>query len=280
LTQNDRDEVNVVVLLEVIWRYKYFIALVSGICILLAVYLALTALSIYHAETVLTEAPNGNMGESSSLASRFGGLASLAGVSLGSAGDTSRQAQAVLHSRHLAEEFVRRYSLADKLLHNSKQQNLWFAVDKFRDTVISILEVKEKGTTTVSVDWRDPEEAAKWANDYVALANELIRTRALDDSARNIKYLNEQISKTDVVEVRRVIYSLVESETKANMLANTRKEYAFTVVDPAVTPESRIWPRRTLMVISGAVLGVILGAFIALGHSMWRQHWGRKGAVA
>ncbi len=131
----------------------------------------------------------------------------------------------------------------------------------------------------MAIQWREPSEAARWANSYVALANEIVRTRALDDSSRNIRYLKEQIPKTDVVEIQRAMYGLMENEAKVNMLANTRKEYAFRVIDPAVSPEERIWPRRTLIVITGGALGGILGVLFALAHNLWRRYRGPVGAV-
>jgi len=48
-------------------------------------------------------------------------------------------------------------------------------------------------------------------------------------------------------------------------------------VDPGVTPERRVWPRRTLMVLSGGVLGVFLGFLLALAHSIWRRHRAEQG---
>jgi uncharacterized protein involved in exopolysaccharide biosynthesis len=91
-----------------------------------------------------------------------------------------------------------------------------------------------------------------------------MRSRALEESSRNIKYLNEQIERTDVVEMRRVMYSLIEAETKQLMLANGRAEFAFTLVDPAVAPEIRSSPQRTLMVIVGGLIGGMLGVVVAL----------------
>jgi uncharacterized protein involved in exopolysaccharide biosynthesis len=270
LVSDRRDEVNVISLLQVAWRYKLLIAAFGLGAALIGVYIALTTRPVYRAEVVVTEVANESVGGASSIASRLGGLAGLAGLNLASG--PSREAQAVLNSRHLAQEFIRRYKLVGEILGNSPKQSLWLAVDRFRQRAVSVTESKEKGTIVVAVQWRDPEQAAKWANDYVALANELLRTRALDDSSRNIRYLKEQIPKTDVLEVQRAMYSLVETETKVNMLANTRTEYAFTVVDPAVTPEERIWPRRTLIVLSAGAFGGLLGLLFALVHNMWQRH--------
>jgi uncharacterized protein involved in exopolysaccharide biosynthesis len=165
-----------------------------------------------------------------------------------------------LQSRRLAEQFIERNKLLPELsTYGSKPLSLWRGVNKFKQKVVSIREDKRTGLTTVAVSWHDPATAAKWANDLVALANELIRARALADSTRNIDYLNEQIARTKMVELQSVMYNLIESETKTLMLANARAEYAFTLVDPAVAPEIRDSPKRTLIVFFGAAVGFALG---------------------
>lgn len=266
------DEVDVVALLQVVWRYKYFIAAVAGVCGLVAVFLALSATPIYRAEVVVTEARTESMGGVASLAGQLGGLASIAGINLAK-GSTGYEAQAVLKSRHLVQEFVRRNDLLTQLLPNAETPpTLWFAVNGFRENVLSINEEKDSGTTTIAIEWTDPVTAARWANEFTALANEVIRTRALDDSSRNIKYLKEQIARTEVVEIQRVMYELIENETKTHMLANAREQYAFTIVDPAAVPEQRIWPRRTLMVLTGGVFGIFVGIALAFAHNTWRRY--------
>ncbi len=48
------------------------------------------------------------------------------------------------------------------------------------------------------------------------------------------------------------------------MLANARKEFAFTVIDPAVPPERKYRPKRSLYVLFGLFLGFaagVLGAY-------------------
>ena len=272
LIHHGTDQVDVVALLQVVWRYRYFIATVAAVCGLAAVFLALSATHVYRAEIVVTEAGDEGMGGLASLANQFGGLASMAGVRLEKDG-AGVDAQAVLRSRRLVEEFVKRNDLMKELLPIAGDPpSLWFAVNAFRDRVLSIVDDDDRGTTTIEMKWTDPKLTARWANEFVALANQLVRTRALDESSRNIKYLNDQIAKTNVVEIQRVMYNLIENETKTHMLANGRQEYAFTVVDPAVVPERRIWPRRTLMVLTGGVLGVILGVILALAHDFWSRY--------
>jgi uncharacterized protein involved in exopolysaccharide biosynthesis len=261
---------------RVLWRYKFLIGGVGLATALLAVVLALTATEIFRAQVVVTETRPDGFGSGASLSGQLGGLASLVGVNLPNVG-ASPEAKAILESRNLAQEFVRRYVDLQLLLPNPKPpRTLWRAVERFRDKVLSISEDSRKGRITVTMDWTDPAIAARWANDFAALANELVRTRAIDESTRNIAYLNEQLIKTDVVETRRVLYNLMETETNRLMLAKGRAEYAFTIVDPAVPAEVRRSPQRTLMVLLGGVIGGILGVIVALvHHALARRRAGR-----
>lgn len=278
VSTDHEDEIDFMALWQVVWDYKYVIVLATILCGLIAVYFALTATQIFRAETVVTEIRDDELGGAASLASRFGGLASLAGVNLARNSGAAPPARAVLNSRRLAEEFIMRHNLQAELFSDAQEpQSLWFAVKQFREDVLSINDDIRKGVTTVVIDWTDPVVAAHWANEFVALANELIRSRASEDANRNIAYLNEQIEQTNVVELQRVMFNLIENETQTLMLANVRPEYAFAVVDPAVPPESRISPRRTVIVLLGGVLGVFIGIIAAFLHNMIRRH---RGSVA
>jgi uncharacterized protein involved in exopolysaccharide biosynthesis len=263
---------NVAALFGVLWRYKLAVLAVTAVCALASVWVAMTTPFVYRAEVVVTPVSPVDGNAANGLAGRLGGLASIAGISLPSGG-TGQNSQAVLKSRYLTQRFIESRNLASVILAGAARAgSSWLAVDKFRANVMNIRQEKENGTTTVSIQWKNPEQAAEWANAYVALANEILRARALDESSRNIKFLNEQISRTQVVEIQRVLYGLVENETKNNMLASTREEYAFSVIDPAVVPEERVWPRRTLIVATGIALGGLLGGLLALVLNFWRVH--------
>jgi uncharacterized protein involved in exopolysaccharide biosynthesis len=274
------DTVDLVAVWLVLWRYKYLIILIAAISTGVAVLLALTATPIYRAEVVVIPTRESGVSDASSLASRLGGLAGLAGINLGSTGGAGLDALAVLRSRNLVEQFVSRKGLVAELTSDTQSaSSLWFAVDRFRSTIVSVVPDNDRGTTTIAIRWRDPSVAANWANEFVALANDIVRTRARDDAGRNIDYLNKQLEETNVVELRRVLYSLIETETQKMMLANARVEYAFTIVDPAVAPETRVSPRRTLMVLAGGVLGVFLGVVVALLANAVRSYRAQSAAA-
>lgn len=242
---------------------KVLVTAIIAATTLAALYIALVSKPVFRAEVVAMDVRERGGMNAGAIGGQLGGLAALAGVNIGAAG-VPREASAVLKSRTLASRFVEREALLPQLFEGqSENATLWFAVERLRNDVLSIVEEPRSGLIKVTVDWRDPDEAARWANAFVALADDMLRRRAIQDHERNIKYLNEQISQTAAMQVRSVLFKIVEDETKNLMLARSRQDYAFFVVDSAVVPESRIAPRRTLIVILGVALGVLLATLTA-----------------
>jgi uncharacterized protein involved in exopolysaccharide biosynthesis len=244
---------------------------------LVAVVIALVSKPVFRAQVVAMDVRERG-GMNAAVGGQLGGLAALAGVNIGAAG-VPREASAVLKSRTLASRFVEREALLPQLLEGqSEKATLWFAVERLRNDVLSIVEEPRSGLITVTVDWRDPDEAARWANAFVALADDMLRRRAIEDHERNIKYVNEQISQTAALPVRSALFKIIEDETKNLMLARSRQDYAFFVVDAAVVPESRIAPRRVLIVSLGVALGVLLAVLAAFARDAisggrFRRRW-------
>ena len=273
LAARDEGRFDFISMWRVGWANKYLIAFVSLGCGLIAVILALVATPTYRAEAAIVQVSNHSLGGAASLANQFGGLANLVGVNLGSANGPGKEADGLLKSRMLCEEFVKRYDLRPVLFKTEKNPpSLWFAVRQFQLGILTIRDDKRSGLTIVAVNWTDPVVAARWTNDFVALANELLRLRAIAEAKASITYLNDQIAHTNVVEIQRVMYSLIENETKDLMLASVKPEYAFAVVDPAVPPEVRASPHRTLMVLGGIAIGMVLGAVFAFARNALHLH--------
>jgi len=268
------DEIDFMSILKVLLNYKYVIVATSILCGLIAVLYALTATQIFRGETVVSEVREGGaqVGGAAALANQLG--FGLGGANAAQSNSTAPPARAILKSRNLVEEFIKRHNLQSEVFATSIiaiNQSPWFAVKRFRADILSINEDMRSGLTTVRIDWTDPMTAARWANDFVALANELIRNRALEDAKRNIAYLNEQIKQTNIVELQKIMYNLIENETQVVMMANARAEYAFAVVDPAIPPEQRHSPWRTFIVLLGGTLGFFIGIIASFLHNMIRK---------
>ena len=59
-----------------------------------------------------------------------------------------------------------------------------------------------------------------------------------------------------------VFFGLIGEQIKAIMLAKIADEYLFTTLDPAVVPERKLKPRRSLMVLSSTMIGTFVGLLL------------------
>jgi uncharacterized protein involved in exopolysaccharide biosynthesis len=108
---------------------------------------------------------------------------------------------------------------------------------------------------TLSVGWTDPTLARQWTDGLVDAANDRLRRQAIQRSAKNLEYLQKASEGTSIMEVKNTIYKLMETEIKNQMMASGSKDYAFRVVDPAVIPEHKVFPRRSLFLVFGVITG-------------------------
>jgi uncharacterized protein involved in exopolysaccharide biosynthesis len=257
------EEIDLASISRLAWSNKGLIGLFGLVVALGAGVLAFTTPPMFRAEVTIVAVRERDI-NGSGISGQLGALSSLVGVTLGQNGGSGQTADAVLDSRRLVEEYIKRNDLLPVLsAQTNKPPTLWLAVKTFKEGSLTVRKDARKGVTTVAVEWTDPALAARWANGLIALANDLIRTRALDDATRNIAYINRQLEQTNTVEMRQVLFDIIKNETKTLMLANGRTDYAFEVVDPAVTPERKIGPHRSIYIIVGFGLGAFAGLVIA-----------------
>ena len=224
------------------------------------------------------------MGSLGGVASELGGIAALAGVSLGA--DTGKaEAVAVLQSESLTEGYIRQNGLlqilyrddwdaarnAWKKLDPKKMPTVWKASRKFDKGIRKVVTAPKTGLVTLTITWTDPNLAAAWANGLVKMTNDELRDKAIRESERNIAYLNAEAAKSNVVEVRQAIYSIMKSEINRAMIARGSDEYAFKIVDPAVPPELASWPNKILWLLAGLALGFMLSVAVVFARASWKR---------
>ncbi|MDO9451347.1 MAG: Wzz/FepE/Etk N-terminal domain-containing protein [Stagnimonas sp.] len=238
--------------------------------------IAFTITPIYRAEVVLTVVDDAKTGMSGLLASQLGGLASLAGAGIGGSG-TRTESIGTLGSKQVAETYISTQKLLPVLFYKQwdeskgdwksdvrEKPTLWKATKFFTEEVRKVSDDKKSGLITLSVEWKDAAIAAQWANDLVEQTNKTLRDRAIRKSEANLAYLNAKLDQTSVVELRQAIFRLIESEVKNVMVAQGSEDFAFKVIDPAVTPEKKAKPKRLFMIGAGAFLGLMLAGFYAV----------------
>ena len=269
---SDDDEIDLLELIRTLLQAWKTIVGITIVCTCLAVAYALHASEVFKAETLLAPAQEEKSGVSSAL-SQFGGLAAMAGISIPSDSNVE-QVVATLNSRKFLRTYINQNKLIPVLFDEiwDADNQTWMvpsaedepseqkAIDSFKDS-LSVDEDKKSGLITLSISWKDPLVAAQWANDLVRQLNEQLREQAIADSKKRVGYLEQELVKTTLQDMRAVLYNLLESEKQKAMLANVNEDFALEVIDPAFAPETREKPKRKLIVALGGVCGGVLGVF-------------------
>ena len=266
------------------WQRRWLIVA----CVVVFTALAATAAYLmtprYRAQVIMVPVRGDDVrGALSSALGQLGGLASMAGIGLPGGGNKDENL-AYLTSRAFLEQFVEEEKLLPVLFAKKwdAQKGTWKVDDpedvptvadavRFLDRKVrAVQEDRRTGIVTLSIVWSDREEAARWANLMVERVNRDLRGRAIRDAEASKGYLEGELAKTDVVELRQSLYRLIEGQIKTIMLASVRPDYAFRVVDPAAVPDlkDRVRPRRLAMIALGALFGGLF-SLVIIG---WQLH--------
>lgn len=295
------DDVSLKEIISLLWAQKLKILLVgclSGICVYS---ISLFIPNSYVANTLLAPAEQSG-GGLSSMMKQYGGLASIAGVSLPGEeqGTRAQVALALLESRQFLGDFVeRRQILVDLIAAKSwnsdsgrleydesvydLETSTWVrdvdlpyhpkpsrqeAHEALLDS-IDIFEDQDTGFISLSVRHVSPMVAANWTKWLVEDLNFAVKRQDVQEAQRSIEYLRQQVSSTPVAELQAVFFELIQSQMETVMLAEVRPEYAFKIIDPAVSPLEYSFPNRPILTVLGAFIGCLLVSLFAIVTAHW-----------
>ena len=296
------DEIDLRELFMVLWAGKIKIVAITAVFAVASVIYALSVPNQYKATALLAPAQSSGGGLSGALG-QLGGLASLAGVSIGGGeGSEAQIAQEIMKSWNFIEAFIAENDLAVELFaaegwrkgsnelkinndvydSQNKQWLLenesgvvgppssWNLFKTFSER-LAVSEDKKSGLVSVSIEYYSPQIAKQWLDMYVSAVNAHMQQRQVDKVTNNINYLQAQIEKTSIAEMREVFYTIIEEQTKNKMVAEASPEYAFVAVSPSMVPEEKSQPKRALICILGTLLGGMLSVLLVLA-----MHYTRK----
>jgi len=289
LGREEDTEIDLVESGRLIWKKKWLIFGFAMSVSTIALVVSLTMPNIYRAEVLLApvSSDEGNTGGLAGALGGLGGLASMAGIVLPGGGNTD-QYLAILKSREFLWQFINKQKLMPVLFAddwNSKKAawkepknapTLWDAYRKLVGQILNVSAAKKTGLVTVTVEWKDAKQAAKWANALVDMLNDYLRKRAIGESQDSLAYLNRELSRTQLEDVRKALFGLISQEQKKAMLANTQVQYAFRVLDAADVPDKKAKPKRTLIVMVSLVSGALL-AIVFVFFQEWLCHRKEEG---
>ena len=290
------DEIDLRELFSVLWAGKILIVAITAVFALVSVGYALSLANQYKASAVVSPAQSGGS-SLGAMAGQLGGLASLAGINIGSGeSNETQEAMEIMQSWGFMEAFIQTHDLqvpiyaaigwdkgSNSLKLNSdlydatlkhwliednesgenRAPSSWELYEEFRERV-AVSQDKKSGLINISVEYYSPQIAKQWVDLFIITINDYMRARKLEQVNRNIEYLTAQIDKTAIADMREVFYQLVEEQTKSKMLAEASPEYAFVTVSRAMVPEQKSQPKRALVCILGALLGGMLSVLWVL----------------
>ena len=302
-TQYD-DEIDLRELFGVLWAGSRKIIAITAVFAFVSVIYALSVSNQYKATVLLAPAQSDSSSDLSSALGRLGGLASLAGVSIGGGDSSEAQiAQEVMKSWSFIDGFIAENNISVEvyaaegwsrgsnelqidddiydaetktwLVENDNTGEVgppssWKLFESFSERLV-VSENKKSGLVSVSIEYYSPLIAKQWLDMYVAAINTHMQQRQMAKVTNNINYLQAQIENTSIAEMREVFYTIIAEQTKNKMLAEASPDYAFVAVSPSMVPEEKSQPQRAFICILGTLLGGMLSVMLVLV-----MHYARK----
>tara|TARA_Y100001935_G_scaffold205155_1_gene174022 strand:+ start:586 stop:1509 length:924 start_codon:yes stop_codon:yes gene_type:complete len=286
------DEIDLLQLIEVLWKKKIFIILVTSIFAIFSVFYALSLKNIYKSEAIV-HIPESEGGET---LSGIGGLASMAGINISPRG-MAKSAIAIetIKSRAFLKHLISfenvlpelmapekydselRKTVFDKQVYdektsewvrknrsNNNSKPTYLEAFQIYNKLISVREDKNNGLLVLSFEHISPVFAEQFLSLIIKEVNELLRNKDLQESSDAIAFLSSEIPKSSLITMKDAINQLVQSKLETQMMARISSEYILKIIEPPFVPEKKFKPVRSMICIFGTLLGGLLAVIIVL----------------
>ena len=288
-------DIDLGLLLAQVWKDKLLIIFFVLTAAITSVIAALSLEDLYRSDIKLY--PNESGGSDiSSMSSLLGGLASLAGVELGGGDNKVNLAIQTLKSREFISRFINKYNLKadiiaethwdsnsnilfyDQEMYNPEKE-LWvrkfskpFKVtpsdqEAYREFIGNHLFLREEadvGIWVLEIEHISPYIAKEIATNLVKEINSKIRQSDMEEAEASLLILQDALKNVELVDMKNMLFELIQQNAQKKLLAEVRDEYVFRVVDPAIVPEVKYSPSRSLLCVMGTFLGFLIGIFISV----------------
>ena len=295
------DEIDLSELFNVLWDKIFYIGAITSIFSLISIIYALMLPNIYQSKaTLMAVEQSSGMG---GMVGRYSGMASLAGISLESkSGSKDQEAIARIKSfEFFSNNFlpniklenlmaVKKWKQASNTLtydasdFNSESRQWLRKAKPPRSNVptsqeayeefIEIMSVnKDKKTllVTLSVEHKSPFIAQQWVEIMINQIDQVMRDQDRQTATKSIEYLNSLAPTVFYEDIKKALSALQQEQMKRLMMVEANDNYIFKVLDSPIAPELKSQPKRSLIVIWGTVLGMVLSALGVLVFNYTRK---------
>jgi len=204
-----------------------------------------------------------------------GGLSSIASMA-GLGGGITSANQATVHLETLkSRRFIKFFFLDEGYIQelapmlwdqkNNRLKNNYSLTDLHTfifQKHLSFSEDRRKKTYVLSVKSKNPDLSAKIANSYIRLGNQIIREKLILENDAIFQALSDN-SETNILSLRQGVSQKLLSKLFESLLARSKEDYAFTIIDPAV-PDSNALPAKRVMAMFSMLISLVLIILIRL----------------
>ena len=284
------DEIDLSELFHVLWDKIFYIGAITSVFSLISIIYALMLPNIYQSKATLMAVEQGS--GMSGMVGRMSGMASLAGISLDSK-SSSKDQEAI--ARIKSFEFFSNNFLPKIKLENlmaikkwnqasntitydasdfNSDSGQWLrkakpprsniptsqeAYEEFME-IMSVNKDKKTLLVTLSVEHKSPFIAQQWVEIMINQIDQVMRDQDRQTATKSIEYLNSLAPTVNYEEIKKALSALQQEQMKRLMMVEANDNYIFKVLDSPIVPEVKSRPKRSLIVIWGTILGMVLSA--------------------
>ena len=290
------NEIDLNQVLRILWQNKMLLTGIIALFSLIALVYSLFLPNVYKSEALLN--PVGEQSSMSSSSRGMGGIASLAGINLGtdSFGNNSLKALDKLSSlSFFTDHILPNIFLPDlmaldswdstnnKIIYDAniydEVTQSWVRDFKYPQTQVpspqesyeifiqnhfSMSQDSETLFVTIAVKHQSPFIAHQWTELIVKELNKFFRIKDKAEAQAAIDYLNKQLALTSFTEIKVAIAELFQKKTQQLTLIEVSDFYVYDYIDPPAIMEKKSEPKRLIILVIGGFTGIIVALLTIL----------------
>lgn len=287
----ENNEINLSKLFKLCWEKKLTIFIVTAFTVLVVntgIYFGVE--KKYKAQVLLSERKDQS---STEIPSGLGSLGALVGIGGRDSGQADK-ALKIMQTRSFIERFVKKYNYLPTLVAvkswDEESNSLIYAdyynpdsgwekpepnIFEIQKKFLSSINVAQDNVTdfiSISFTHSSPYIAKKVLDNVVNELNILMQEQAINTAELSVEYLERELEKTGLLEFRKTLLSLIESELQKKMIASIHNEYVFITIDPAVVNFKHVSPQTILFALLSIIFGFSLGVLIVLVEMKFKSY--------
>ena len=132
--------------------------------------------------------------------------------------------------------------------------------------------------SSITLTFQDPsrERSRRILGYEIGDLREMLRSREVHNASEAAASLNDQIVRTSDSLLKQEINNLIAAQIQREKLAEIEADFAFTVLQPPVSPDLPVWPRVMVNALGAGSIALALSSIYILLIDAWQELRRRK----